>query len=96
MTRCSTDVEMKLGGRASLKLHAGPGRVNRTVKTPNGVQTVTDPEVHFIFDQDLYAGTNIKLREVMDVLSELHDHADRVFSDAITDLLHDAMEAVEV
>ena len=94
VSKCATEVERKLDERCNLKLHAGPGLINRTVRTANGVQTIREPETRFIFDQDLYAAGNIKLPAVMDTLEELHDHADRIFSDAITDVLHDAMEPV--
>ena len=96
VNKCTVEVERKLDEHARLKLHAGPGRVNRTLKTPDGVKTVQDPEVLFIFDQDLYAAPNIKLPAVMETLSALHEHADRIFSDAITDVLHEALEPVEV
>lgn len=96
VNQCSVDVQMRLDERAQLKLHAGPGRLSRTVKTPEGLRNIQDPEVHFIFDQDLYAGGNIKLPGVMETLSSLHRHADRLFSEAITDVLHTAMEPVEV
>ena len=96
VNKCAVDVELQSGEQTYLKLHAGPGRVNRTVKTPNGVQTIQEPEVHFILDQDVYARGNIQLPGVMETLSALHEQADRVFSDAITDVLHEAMEPVEV
>jgi len=96
VNQCSVDVQMRLDERSQLKLHAGPGRLSRTVKTREGLRNIQDPEVHFIFDQDLYAGGNIKLPGVMETLSSLHRHADRLFSEAITDVLHTAMEPVEV
>ena len=94
--KCSVDLVYRLGERAHLKLHAGPGRVSRTMQTPNGLQTVQDPDVRFILDLDLYTGAQTKLPEVMADLSALHEHADRVFSEAITDTLHEAMSPVEV
>ena len=96
VTKCSVDVEMKLDAQSGLKLHAGPGFIQRTVRTPGGMQTVQEPQQRFIFDQDLYAAGNIKLPAVMETLETLHGHADRVFSDAITDALHEAMDPVEV
>lgn len=96
VSKCATEVEMKLGGRCALKLHAGPGLINRTVMTPGGVQTVREPEVRFIFDQDIFVSGNVKLPTVMETLEELHGHADRVFSEAITDVLHEAMSPVEL
>ena len=96
VSKCATEVEMKLDGRSMLKLHAGPGLINRTVRTASGVQTVREPEARFIFDQDLFSAGNIRLPTVMQTLEELHSHADRVFSEAITDMLHDAMVPVEL
>ena len=96
VNKCSVDLEMKLDDRAAVKLHAGPGMVKRSVRTPAGVQTVQEQESRFIFDQDIYMGGKLALTEVTDILAQLHDHADRLFSDAITDVLHEAMEAVEL
>ena len=95
VTKCSVDVEMKLDAQSNLKLHAGPGFIKRTVRTASGLQNVQEPEARFIFDQDLYAAGNIKLPAVMETLEALHTHADRVFSEAITDTLHEAMDPVE-
>ena len=78
-----------------LKLHAGPGTVKRTVMTPEGLRTVQEREARFIFDQDLFAMGHTRVPAVTETLERLHECADRVFSDAITDVLHDAMEAVE-
>ena len=96
VTKCSVDIERKLDAQANLKLHAGPGIIQRAVRTGSGVQTVQEKEARFILDEDLYAAGNIKLPAVMDTLEALHEHADAVFSDAITDALHDAMCPVEV
>jgi len=96
VTKCSVDVEMKLDSVANLKLHAGPGFIKRAVRTGSGVQSVQEPEPRFIFDQDLYAAGNIKLPATMETLEALHAHADRVFSEAITDVLHEAMDPVEL
>ena len=96
VTKCAVDLEMRLDERAALKLHAGPGSVKRTLRTPEGLKTVQEKETRFIFDQDLFVQSKVKLPEVTETLEALHGHADRIFSDAITDALHDAMEAVEV
>lgn len=95
VSKCAVDVEMRLDERAFLKLHAGPGAVKRTVRTPEGLKTIQEKELRFIFDQDLFVG-KVTLPEVMETLEALHGHADRIFSDAITDTLHDAMGAVEI
>ena len=96
VTKCSMDLERRLDGHTALKLHAGPGVVRRAVRTKEGVRTLQEKESRFIFDQDLSVSEKVKLPEVMETLERLHDHADRIFSDAITDVLHDAMEAVEI
>ena len=94
--KCAVDVEMKLDERCAVKLHAGPGQIRRAIRTPKGLQAVQEPENRFNFDQDLFAAGKTRLPDVMGTLEELHEHADRLFSEAITDVLHDAMEAVEV
>lgn len=96
VTKCGTDVEMKLGGNCAVKLHAGPGFVKRAIRTPQGIQQVQEPRPRFIFDQDLYCAGNLRLRDAAGVLGTLHDHAELLFSEAITDVLHDAMEPVIV
>ena len=94
--KCSVDMELKLDESAHLKLHAGPGRLQRTIRTPEGLKTMQDPDVRFIFDQDLFSTGNIKAPSIMNTLESLHGHADRIFSEAITEVLHDAMDPVEV
>ena len=96
VSKCSVDLERKLDSRCSLKLHAGPGSIRRTVRTGNGLQTVQEPEVRFIFDLDVFSGGNIPLAAAAETMELLHSHADRIFSDAITDALHEAMEPVEL
>lgn len=83
-TRCSIDTELNLQGGCKVKLHAGPGLVKR-----NGQQ---DPEVKFIFDQDLYMAGNIPVNVSAGALETLHRQAYPIFRGAITDLLHNAME----
>ena len=96
VTKCAVEIERRLDARCSLKLHAGPGNVRRTRRTEAGIQTVQEQETRFILDQDLYAAGDIPLNAAAEVLEQLHGHADRVFSDAITDVLHDAMGPVEL
>ena len=96
VAKCAVDVEQKLDGRCSMKLHAGPGTIRRAMRTDKGLQTVQEPETRFILDLDLYAGGKIPLADVAGTLEDLHSHADRVFSDAITDTLHNAMSPVEL
>lgn len=96
VTKSSMDVEMKLGGNFAAKLHAGPGYVKRAIRTPKGIQQVQEPKSRFIFDQDLFSAGKLRLHEAAGVLDSIHDHADRLFSEAITDVLHNAMEPVIV
>ena len=85
-------IERKLDALAALKLHAGPGFVQRNIRSGNQVQQVQEKEVRFIFDQDVYSTGKVKVAAVAETLNALHAHSDSVFSDAITTVLHDAME----
>ncbi len=96
IVKCAVDLERRLDGRCGLKLHAGPGSIRRTTRTDAGLQTVQEKETRFILDLDVYAVGNTALGAAADTLQQLHAHADRVFSDAITDALHAAMEPVEL
>lgn len=92
VVKCSVDIERRLDARAALKLHAGPGLVQRNIRNGNQVQQVQEKEVRFIFDQDIYSTAKLKAPAVAETLELLHSHADGIFSDAITTVLHDAME----
>ena len=81
--RCSVDVETALRGGCRVKIHAGPGKVNRNGKI--------DPEVKFIFDQDLFMAGNIPVNTSADALQTLHSESYGIFRGAITDMLHNAM-----
>lgn len=83
-TRCSVDAELTIRGGCRVKLHAGPGLVNR------GGQE--DKEVKFIFDQDLYMPGKLQLNLAAGALQTLHAQADSIFRGAITQRLHEAME----
>ncbi len=48
--------------------------------------------MRFIFDQDVYSTGKVKVAAVAETLNALHAYSDSVFSDAITTVLHDAME----
>lgn len=92
VTKCSVDIERRLDTRAALKLHAGPGLIQRNIRNGNQIQQVQEKEVRFILDEDVYSITKVKPAAVVETLGMLHDHADSIFSDAITTVLHDAME----
>ena len=51
-----------------------------------------DPEVKFIFDQDLFMPGQIPVNLSAGALQTLHSQAFSIFRDAITDTLHNAME----
>lgn len=82
--RSSVDAELTLRSGCKLKVHAGPGVVKK-----NGQM---DPEVKFIFDQDLFQPEHTSINHATAVLQMLHTHADSVFRGAITPQLHQAME----
>lgn len=82
--RCSVDTELAIRGGCRVKIHAGPGNVKR-----NGQP---DPEVKFIFDQDLYMPGNLPVNLSAGALQTLHSQAYSIFRGAITDTLHEAME----
>lgn len=84
-TRCSQDVETAIGGGCRMKLHVGPGMVKR------GQQQ--DQEVKLIFDLDVSMGGNIPVNMAAGAMQTVHAQAGEVFRNAITDTLHDAMEA---
>ena len=96
VSRCSVDVERQLDARCKLRVHAGPGNVQRTIRTGNGVQTLNEPEPRFILDMDVFAPGQLRLESAAETLELIHSHADRLFSEAITDTLHEAMEPVEI
>ena len=83
-TRCSVDVELSLRGGCNAKIHAGPGLIKRSSRP--------DPEVKFIFDQDLFLPGKLPVNLSTGSLQMLHSQAYSIFRGAITDTLHDAME----
>lgn len=82
--RCTLDAELAVRGGCRLKVHAGPGLVQRGGKQ--------DQEVKFIFDQDLFMAGNIPVNLSAGSLQTLHSQAHAIFRGAITETLHDAME----
>lgn len=87
-TRCSVDAEMAIRGGCRVKIHAGPGLVKQ------GGQH--DPEVKFIFDQDLFLPGQLPVNLSTGALNTLHAQAFSIFRDAITQQLHEAMEPNEL
>ena len=82
--RSGVDADVAIRGGCRVKIHAGPGQVRRG--------NVQDPEVKFIFDQDLYMGGKVPVNLSAGALQTLHTQGYAIFRDAITDTLHNAME----
>ena len=82
--RSGVDADVGIRGGCRVKIHAGPGQVRRG--------NVPDPEVKFIFDQDLYMGGKVPVNLSAGALQTLHTQGYAIFRDAITDKLHNAME----
>ena len=83
-SRCSVDTELAIRGGCRAKIHAGPGKIQKNGKM--------DPEVKFIFDQDLYMPGQVPVNLSAGALQTLHAQAWSIFRGAITDKLHDALE----
>ena len=96
VVKCSFDVERRFTERFGLRLHTGPGNIRRMTRTDAGLKTVQESETRFILDIDVYTIGNTALGAAAEAMEQLHVYADRVFSDAITDALHDAMEPVTI
>ncbi len=82
--KCSVEVEMAIRGGCRAKVHTGPGKVVRNGKP--------DPDVKFIFDQDLYMPGQVPVNLSAGALQTLHAQAWSIFRGAITDKLHDALD----
>lgn len=87
-TRSSVDADFAIRGDCRAKIHAGVGMIKR-----NGV---SDNEIIYIFDQDLYINGNIAVNYSAGSLQTLHSQAYSIFRGAITDTLHDAMDPEEI
>ena len=87
-SRSSVDAEFAIRGGCRAKIHAGPGLVKR-----NGQ---TDPEIKFIFDQDLFMSGNIPVNYAAGALETLHSQAYSIFRGAITRNLHKALEPDDI
>lgn len=82
--KCSIELEMAIRGGCRAKVHAGPGKIVRNGKT--------DPEVKFIFDQDLYMPGQVPVNLSAGALQTLHAQAWSIFRGGITDKLHEALD----
>jgi len=82
--RAGQDVELSISGGCRVKLHAGPGMVQRG--------NVKDGEVRFILDNDVFMNGKLPVAQCAPALQTVHIQADRLFAGAITQRLHEAME----
>lgn len=88
VTRCGIDAEVNLRGGCKAKIHAGPGLVKRNGKS--------DPEVKFVFDQDLFMPGNVPINVSAGALETLHRQAWPIFRGAVTPMLHNALDPEEI
>lgn len=88
LLRSSVDSEVTLRGGCRAKIHAGPGLTKKQGKP--------DPEIKFVFDQDLYMAGNVPVNVSAGALETLHRQADSIFRGAITKQLHNAMEPEDI
>ena len=88
ITRNGVDAEFAIRGGCRVKIHAGPGLLKRV--------GISDKEVKFVFDQDLYMPGKVDVKMSAGALQTLHSQAYAIFRGAITDTLHDAMEPKEI
>lgn len=82
--RYGQDVECLISGGCRVKLHAGPGMLQR-----GGVK---DNEVKFILDNDVFMNGKLPVNQCAPALQTVHIQADRLFAGALTQRLHEAME----
>lgn len=86
--RSGQDIELQLSGGCRVKLHAGPGMLQRG--------KVKDEEVKFILDNDVFMLGKLPMNQCAPALNTVHIQADRLFAGAITQQLHQAMEPEEI
>ena len=81
--RSGQDVELAISGGCRVKLHAGPGMLQRGA--------VKDDEVKFILDNDVFMPGKLPVEQCAPALQTVHIQADRLFAGALTQRLHEAM-----
>jgi len=86
--RSTVDTDVSIRGGCRVKIHAGPGMVQRGPKP--------DPELKFIFDQDLYMPGQLPVNLSAGALQTLHSQAYSIFRGAITEKLHNAMDPEQI
>ena len=84
--RCTVEADLALRGSCRVKLHSGPGKIQRPRHQHQ------DNEVKFIFDMDLYCPGKVEVNYSVGALQMLHNNAYPIFRGAISERLHKAME----
>lgn len=82
--RSGQDIELAISGGCHLKMHVGPGMLQRG--------PVPDSEVKFIMDNDVFMNGKLPVAQCAPALQTVHLQADRIFAGALTERLHEAME----
>ncbi len=82
--RAGQDIELAISGGCRIKMHAGPGLLQRG--------NVKDGEIKFILDNDVFMNGKLPVAQCAPALQTVHIQADRIFAGAITERLHEAME----
>ena len=82
--RAGQDIELAVAGGCRVKLHAGPGLIQRG--------NVKDSEIKFILDNDVFMNGKLPVEQCAPALQTVHIQADRLFAGALTQRLHEAME----
>jgi len=83
-SKCSQDAELHLHGGFNAKIHCGPGMIKRG--------GVPDPSPRYVLDFDLFVSGQLLPQHLSVSLLNMHDHASRLFRDAITEELHNALQ----
>ena len=85
--RSGQDIEMAISGGCRVKMHVGPGMLQRG--------NVKDNEVKFILDDDVFMNGKLPVAQCAPALQTVHIQADRIVAGAITKQLHEAMEPTQ-
>lgn len=84
-SRATTDSELGISDGIKLKLHTGPGHLQR----PGSKEQEREPR--FILDADFSASGNIPLPDAAARLEQMHSYSTRLIRAAFTETLHEAL-----
>ncbi len=85
-TQCLQNLETGLAGGCRLKLHCGPGQLQRKGQT--------DKEVRYILDLDVSMSGKVPVNQVAPALSTVHAQANTIFENALQPTLRTALQPV--